>query len=262
MYSCRSRYHHLFVPSTSTRLRSTYRVFYILHTLYTCLHIYSAQSTTTILNILWNTPGISATPVGHHNVTRRTGAVMASFPTLQRQFPNQRQAPNSTSYWPEAHTHHHAGCPKWEVLSSFAYRVGHLHPLKSLSVSLSLSVSPPPTTLLDDTPNKRSAFFSCRPVLFLSECNFWFDLCVYAGTFVAAFRPFRWYSRWRVHPAVHVGKSSCQTAHNHYFFLQSQIFPSEHWTTYQTVTEYWSDPYSTKKWMPLRYSSSIDNIQQ
>ena len=164
MYSCRSRYHHLFVPSTSTRLRSTYRVFYILHTLYTCLHIYSAQSTTTILNILWNTPGISATPVGHHNVTRRTGAVMASFPTLQRQFPNQRQAPNSTSYWPEAHTHHHAGCPKWEVLSSFAHWVGHLHPLKSLSVSPSLHpqrhcLMTPPTSALLSFPVDQFSFF-------------------------------------------------------------------------------------------------------
>lgn len=133
----------------------------------------------------------------------------------------------------------------------------------SVTHTLSLSVSPPPTTLLDDTPNKRSLFFSCRLLFFLSVTL----VLAFAFMQVLSLLPpvpsaALVFSVEGTSSVVHVGKSSCQTAHNHYFFLQSQIFPSEHWTTYQTVTEYWSDPYSTKKWMPLRYSSSIDNIQQ
>ena len=169
---------------------------------------------------------------------------MAPFPTLQRQLPNQRQAPNNTSYWPEAHMHHHADCPKWEIMSSFCPLGWVLRAISTPSVSFSLSVSPPLTTPLDDTPNKRSVFFSCRLLFFLNV------------TFVLAFafmrvlsllppvpsadilggRYIQWYG-------VHVGKSSCQTAHN-YYFLQSQIFPGQHRTTYPTVTEYWSHPCS------------------
>lgn len=35
-------------------------------------------------------------------------------------------------------------------------------------LSLCLSVSPTPTTLLDDNPNKRPVFFSCRLLFFLN----------------------------------------------------------------------------------------------
>lgn len=95
----------------------------------------------------------------------------------------------------------------------------------SVTHTHSLSVSPPPTTLLDDTPNKRSLFFSCRLLFFLSVTL----VLAFAFMQVLSLLPpvpsaALVFSVEGTSSVVHVGKSSCQTAHNHYFFCNRKSF--------------------------------------